>query len=63
VVLFRPHRQQLHQAVIAYVCLHLWRWARGLQVPHRVGRLDWDSIEPPILGTLFERSLDPSTRT
>jgi hypothetical protein len=32
-------------------------------VPHRVGRLDWDSIEPPILGTLFERSLDPSTRT
>ena len=29
---------------------------------HRVGRLDWDSIEPSILGTLFERSLDPSKR-
>jgi hypothetical protein len=31
-------------------------------VLHRVGRLDWDSIEPSILGTLFERSLDPSKR-
>jgi hypothetical protein len=31
------------------VCLHLWGWARGLQVLHRVGRLDWDSIEPSIL--------------
>ena len=61
-VLFRPHRQQLHAAVIAYVCLRLWRWARGLEVLHRVGRLGWYSIEPSILGTLFERSLDPSTR-
>ena len=34
----------------------------GLNVLHRVGRLDWDSIEPSILGTLFERSLDPSKR-
>ena len=34
----------------------------GLDVLHRVGRLDWDSIEPSILGTLFERSLDPSKR-
>jgi hypothetical protein len=33
-----------------------------LEVLHRVGRLDWDSIEPSILGTLFERSLDPSKR-
>ena len=33
-----------------------------LDVLHRVGRLDWDSIEPSILGTLFERSLDPSKR-
>jgi hypothetical protein len=34
----------------------------GLDVLHRVGRLDWDSIEPSILGTLFERSLDPTKR-
>jgi hypothetical protein len=31
-------------------------------VLHRVGRPDWDSIEPSILGTLFERSIDPSKR-
>jgi hypothetical protein len=62
VVHFLPYRQQLLAAVIAYVCLHLWRWARGLQVPHRVGRSDSDSIESSILGTLFERSLDPSKR-
>jgi hypothetical protein len=62
VVLFRPHLQQLLAAVIAYVCLHLWRWARGLEVLHRVERSDWDSIEPSMLGTLFERSLDPSKR-
>jgi hypothetical protein len=34
----------------------------GLDILHRVGRLDWDSIEPSILGTLFERSLDPNKR-
>jgi hypothetical protein len=34
----------------------------GVDILHRVGRLDWDSIEPSILGTLFERSLDPSKR-
>jgi hypothetical protein len=62
VVPFRPHRQQLHAAIIAHVCLHLWRWARGPEVLHRTGRLDWDSIEPSSLGTLFERSLDPSKR-
>lgn len=28
----------------------------------RVSKLDWSSIEPSILGTLFERSLDPSKR-
>lgn len=33
-----------------------------LDVLHRVGGLDWDSIEPSILGPLFERSLDPSKR-
>jgi type II restriction/modification system DNA methylase subunit YeeA len=27
-----------------------------------VSRLDWSSIEPSILGTLFERSLDPAKR-
>jgi hypothetical protein len=31
-------------------------------VLHRVGRLDWARIEPSILGTLCERSLDPSKR-
>ena len=25
-------------------------------------RLDWESVEPAIFGTLFERSLDPSQR-
>src|SRR5215217_4719963 len=35
---------------------------KSLDVLNRVGRLDWDSIEPSILGTLFERSLDPSKR-
>jgi hypothetical protein len=34
----------------------------GLDILHSVGRLDWDSIEPSILGTHFERSLDPSKR-
>src|SRR5215208_5394012 len=34
----------------------------GLDILHRVGRLDWDSIEPSVLGTLFERSLDPNKR-
>jgi hypothetical protein len=34
----------------------------SLDILQRVGRLDWDSIEPSILGTLFERSLDPSKR-
>ena len=28
----------------------------------RLTSLDWGSIEPAILGTLFERSLDPSKR-
>ena len=28
----------------------------------RVSRVNWSSIEPSILGTLFERSLDPSKR-
>jgi len=28
----------------------------------RVSQLDWSSIEPSILGTLFERSLDPAKR-
>lgn len=29
----------------------------------RVSQLDWSSIEPSILGTLFERSLDPAKRS
>lgn len=34
----------------------------ALTVLSRVAALDWSSIEPAILGTLFERSLDPSKR-
>jgi type II restriction/modification system DNA methylase subunit YeeA len=36
--------------------------ADGLRVLGRLTGLDWGSIEPAILGTLFERSLDPSKR-
>ena len=35
----------------------------GLTILHRVAQLDWSSIEPSILGTLFQRSLDPSKRS
>ncbi|MBI1298868.1 class I SAM-dependent DNA methyltransferase [bacterium] len=35
----------------------------GMDILGRVCRLDWSSIEPSILGTLFERSLDPSKRS
>ncbi len=34
----------------------------ALEVLSRVARLDWSSIEPSILGTLFERGLDPGKR-
>jgi hypothetical protein len=34
-----------------------------LRVLHCVSQLDWSSIEPSILGTLFERGLDPSKRS
>jgi type II restriction/modification system DNA methylase subunit YeeA len=34
----------------------------GIDILVGVSRLDWSSIEPSILGTLFERSLDPSKR-
>ena len=33
-----------------------------LEILARVARLDWSSIEPSILGTLFERGLDPGKR-
>jgi hypothetical protein len=36
--------------------------AEGLRILNRLTNLDWGSIEPAILGTLFERSLDPSKR-
>jgi type II restriction/modification system DNA methylase subunit YeeA len=36
--------------------------AEGMRILSRLTRLDWGSIEPAILGTLFERSLDPNTR-
>lgn len=35
----------------------------GLTILHHVASLDWSSIEPSILGTLFERSLDPGKRS
>ncbi len=34
----------------------------GLGILRRVSTLDWSSVEPAILGTLFERSLDPNKR-
>jgi type II restriction/modification system DNA methylase subunit YeeA len=37
--------------------------AEGLRILSRLTSLDWGSIEPAILGTLFERSLDPSKRS
>ncbi len=37
--------------------------SEGMDILSRVSRLDWSSIEPSILGTLFERSLDPGKRS
>jgi hypothetical protein len=34
-----------------------------IAVLDRASRLDWSSIEPAIIGTLFERSLDPKRRS
>jgi type II restriction/modification system DNA methylase subunit YeeA len=34
----------------------------GMDLLLRLSALDWSSIEPSILGTLFERSLDPEKR-
>ena len=36
--------------------------AEWLRVLNRLTGLDWGNMEPAILGTLFERSLDPSNR-
>ncbi len=36
--------------------------AGELRVLAEAARLDWESVEPAIFGTLFERSLDPSQR-
>lgn len=36
--------------------------SEGMDILVRVAALDWGSIEPSILGTLFERSLDPAKR-
>ncbi len=36
--------------------------SEGIDILVSVSGLDWSSIEPSILGTLFERSLDPSKR-
>ncbi len=35
----------------------------GLDILAKASTLDWSSIEPSILGTLFERSLDPAKRS
>jgi hypothetical protein len=35
----------------------------GLSILQEIAALDWGSIEPSILGTLFERSLDPAKRS
>ena len=36
--------------------------AEELKLLAEAARLDWESVEPAIFGTLFERSLDPSQR-
>jgi hypothetical protein len=36
--------------------------AQELEILGRTATLDWQSVEPAIFGTLFERSLDPSKR-
>ncbi len=36
--------------------------SEGIEILIQVSKLDWSSIEPSILGTLFERSLDPDKR-
>ncbi len=36
--------------------------AEGMRVLHRASGLEWSGIEPAVLGTLFERSLDPRKR-
>jgi type II restriction/modification system DNA methylase subunit YeeA len=36
--------------------------SESMDILQRVSQLDWSSIEPSILGTLFERSLDPAKR-
>jgi type II restriction/modification system DNA methylase subunit YeeA len=36
--------------------------SEGIEILLKVSSLDWSSIEPAIIGTLFERSLDPSKR-
>ncbi|PDW01946.1 class I SAM-dependent DNA methyltransferase [Candidatus Viridilinea mediisalina] len=35
----------------------------SMEILQRVSELDWSNIEPSILGTLFERSLDPAKRS
>ncbi|MEI6043718.1 MAG: DNA methyltransferase [Chloroflexota bacterium] len=35
----------------------------GLEILYKVCKLDWSNIEPAVLGTLFERSLDPTKRS
>lgn len=37
--------------------------SESMDILARVAALDWSSIEPSVLGTLFERSLDPSKRS
>jgi type II restriction/modification system DNA methylase subunit YeeA len=37
--------------------------SEGIEILVSVSGLDWSSIEPSILGTLFERSLDPDKRS
>ena len=35
----------------------------SMEIMRRVCRLDWSNIEPSIIGTLFERGLDPAKRS
>ncbi len=37
--------------------------SEGMRLLAKIATLDWSSMEPSILGTLFERSLDPTKRS
>jgi hypothetical protein len=52
------------EKILGRIQIHLPDFDRtGLSILQEIAALDWGSIEPSILGTLFERSLDPAKRS